>query len=196
MNLASDHRFGHPTYVVKRQFFKLIGANLRIYDPQGNLVLFVHQKGFKLREDIRVYADEAKAHELIAIKARQIMDFKAAYDVVDVATGEKVGALKRKGWASILQDSWIIMDVADREIGQIKEDHMILALIRRFLSALVPQNYDVLIGTERVADLRQRFNPFVYHMDVDFTMDPGRRLDRRLALAAVVLLATVEGKEG
>lgn len=195
MSLATDNRYSHPTYVVKRQFFKLIGANVRIYDPQQNLVLFVHQKGFKLREDIRVYADEGKTTELLTIKARQIMDFAAAFDVVDVATGEKVGALKRKGWASILQDAWIIMDTADREIGQIKEDHMILALIRRFLSNLVPQMYDMLVGTEKVADMRQRFNPFVYHMDVDFTMDPARRIDRRLALAGVVLLATVEGKE-
>jgi hypothetical protein len=53
------------------------------------LLLFSEQKMFKLREDIRVYSDEAKTQEVLAIKARQIMDFSAAYDVVESATGQK-----------------------------------------------------------------------------------------------------------
>jgi hypothetical protein len=32
-------------------------------------------------------------------------------------------------------------------------------------------------------------------MDLDFTMDAGRLLDRRLGIAAAILLAAVEGKE-
>jgi hypothetical protein len=51
------------------------------------------------------------------------------------------------------------------------------------------------LGGIRVADLRQRFNLFAYQMEIDFSMDPGRRLDRRLGLAAATLLAIVEGKQ-
>jgi hypothetical protein len=61
---------------------------------------------FRLREDIRVYADEGKQQEVLMIKARQIIDFAAAYDVVDSASGEKVGALRRKGWSSILPQNY------------------------------------------------------------------------------------------
>ena len=36
---------------------------------------------------------------------------------------------------------------------------------------------------------------FRYEMDLDFSMDPSSRLDRRIGIAAAVLLATVEGKQ-
>ena len=186
--------FQHNHYLLKRQFFKLLGENFRIYDPGGNLVLFSHQKAFKLREDIRIYGDEAKSHELLSIKARQIIDWSAAYDVVDATNGEKVGAFKRKGWTSIVRDKWIVMDNGDREIGHIEEDQVMLALVRRLLTNLVPQNYDLVMKGQKAVDLKQRFNPFVFHMDVDFgTQQP--LIDRRLGIAAGVLLAAIEGRQ-
>jgi hypothetical protein len=68
-------------------------------------------------------------------------------------------------------------------------------LRRLLLGSLLPQNYDITVGESRVADLKQRFNPFRYELDLDFTMDAGRLLDRRLGIAAGILLATVEGKQ-
>jgi hypothetical protein len=45
--------------------------------------------------------------------------------------------------------------------------------------------------------LKQAFNPFVFKAQVDFSDDPGGRiLDRRLALASVVLLLAIEGRQG
>lgn len=189
------HRYGHTQYLLRRQFLNLLGAKIRLYDPAGNLAFFVQQAAFKLREDIRVYADESKATEMLTIKARQIIDFSAAYDVVDSLTGEKVGALKRKGWTSIIRDKWIVMDAHDREVGEIVEDNPALAIVRRFLTNLVPQNFDVNYGTKKVLDLRQHFNPFLYKMDVDFSVDPSATMDRRLGVAAAVLLCAIEGRQ-
>ena len=186
--------FQFDQYVLKRQVFALTGK-LRFYDPQGALVLFCEQKMFKLREDIRVFADEQKTQEVLAIKARQILDFSTAYDVVDSATGQKVGALRRKGLASILRDEWEILDVSDNVVGKLFEDSMGLALLRRFLVNLIPQNYDITLGTDRVADLKQNFNPFTYQLNLDFSMDINHRLDRRIGLAAGILLAAVEGRQ-
>ncbi len=186
--------FQHNQYLLKRQVFALTGK-FRVYDPSENLVLFSEQKMFRLREDIRIYSDETKSQEVLTIKARQIIDFSAAYDVVDSATGQKVGALRRKGLASILRDEWEILDVGDNVIGKLFEDSMGLALLRRFLSGLIPQNYDITIGTDRVADLKQNFNPFAYQLNVDFSMDISQRLDRRIGLAAGILLAAVEGRQ-
>ena len=175
--------FQFNQYVLKRQVFALAGK-FRFFDPSGNLVLYSEQKMFKLREDIRVYSDERKTQEVLMIKARQIIDFSAAFDVVDSATGQKVGAFRRKGLASLLRDEWEVLDVSDNVIGSLFEDSMGLALIRRFLSNLVPQNYDITMGTDRVADLKQNFNPFTYELNLDFSMDLNRRLDRRMGVAA------------
>lgn len=186
--------FQHNQYLLKRQVFALAGK-FRVFDPGGRLLLFSEQKMFRLREDIRVYADEGKTQEVLAIKARQIMDFSAAFDVVDSASGQKVGALRRKGLKSILRDEWEVLDVNDAVRGQLFEDSMGLALLRRFLTNLVPQNYDLTFGETRVADYRQNFNPFTYQLNIDFSMDTAGQLDRRLGIAAGILLAAIEGRQ-
>jgi uncharacterized protein YxjI len=191
----SSLAFQYDKYLLKRQVFALTGK-FRIYDPMENLILFSEQKMFRLREDIRVYGDESKTQEVLMIKARQIIDFSAAYDVIASSTGQKAGALRRKGWRSLLRDEWEILDANDQPIGKLFEDSMGRALIRRFLlGTLLPQNYDITIGTERAADLKQRFNLFAYRLYLDFSMDTGRRLDRRLGIAAGILLAAIEGKQ-
>jgi uncharacterized protein YxjI len=187
--------FQFPGYLLKRQVFALTGK-FRVYDPMDNLVMFSEQKMFRLREDIRVYGDENKMQEVLSIQARQIVDFSAAYDVVDTALNQKVGALRRKGWSSMLRDEWEVLDASDNVIGKLFEDSMGLALLRRFLlGSLLPQNYDISLGETRVADLKQRFNLFRYELDLDFSMDPSQRLDRRIGIAAGILLAAVEGKQ-
>ena len=187
--------FQFPNYLLQRQAIALTGK-FRFYDPAGRLVMFSEQKMFRLREDIRVYADEAKTQEVLSVKARQILDFSAAYDVVDSAMNQKVGALRRRGLRSILRDEWEVLDANDQVIGKLFEDSVGLALLRRFLlGSWLPQNYDITAGDVRVADLKQRFNPFRYELDIDFRMDTNQRLDRRLGLAAGILLAAVEGKQ-
>jgi uncharacterized protein YxjI len=187
--------FQFPTYLLKRQAIALTGK-FRCYDPAGRLVMFSEQKMFKLREDIRVFSDESKSQEVLSIKARQIMDFSAAYDVVDIAYNQKVGALRRRGLQSILRDEWEVLDANDNVTGKLFEDSMGLALLRRLLlGSLLPQNYDMTVGEARVADLKQNFNLFRYELNLDFSMDTGHMLDRRLGIAAGILLATVEGKQ-
>jgi uncharacterized protein YxjI len=187
--------FQHPNYLLRRQAIALTGK-FRFYDPTGNLVMFSEQKMFKLREDIRVYADESKTQEVLSIKARQILDFSAAYDVVDTAMNQKVGVLRRKGLRSILRDEWEVLDANDGIKGLLFEDSIGLALLRRFLlGRWLPQNYDITFGSTRVADLRQNFNPLRYELNLDFSMDTAHQLDRRLGIAAGILLAAVEGKQ-
>lgn len=187
--------FQFPTYLLKRQAIALTGK-FRFYDPAGRMVMFSEQKMFRLREDIRVYDGEDKAREVLSIKARQIMDFSAAYDVVDTELNQKVGVLRRKGLRSILRDEWEVLDANDRLIGQLFEDSIPLALLRRLvLGSWLPQNYDMTVGDTRVADLRQNFNLFRYELNLDFSMDTTNRVDRRVGIAAGVLLAAVEGKQ-
>ena len=187
--------FQFPTYLLKRQAIALTGR-FRFYDPTGNLVMFSEQKMFRLREDIRVYSDENKSQEVLSIKARQIIDFSAAYDVVDAGMNQKVGALRRKGLRSLLRDEWEVLDANDNVIGQLFEDSIGLALLRRLLlGSWLPQNYDMTLGETRVADLKQNFNLFRYELNLDFSMDTAQRLDRRIGIAAGILLAAVEGKQ-
>ncbi len=188
-------RFEHRQYLIRRQVLKLFGGAFRVYDPQGALVLFASLKAFKLKEDVRVYADEAARTELLQIKARQIIDISAAYDVVDSTSGEKIGALRRRGIKSLARDEWLFMDAEDNEIGTIREDSTALALVRRFLANLIPQSFHAEMDGRPVCTYRQHFNPFVLKLEVDFSADFSGALDRRLGLAAGILLCAIEGRQ-
>lgn len=184
-----------PSYLIRRKVLTLAGAKFHIFDPSGNVVMFSKMKAFRLREDIRLYTGEDMQNELITIQTRQIIDFSAAYDVFDASSGEKVGALRRMGLKSIIRDEWLILDANENQIGTIREDNTGLALVRRFLTNLVPQSYDVEINGQVVAEYRQRFNPFVLKLELDFSKDAGHILDRRLGLAAGILLCAIEGRQ-
>jgi hypothetical protein len=185
----------YDRYLLKRQVLALTGI-IRIYNPYGQMVLFSQQKMFKLKEDIRVYTDETRSQELLYIQARQIIDFSAAYDVVDSQVGTKVGVLRRKGFRSIVRDEWEVLDASDQPMGALYEDNLRQALLRRFLlGILLPQNYDLSISDMRVADLRQKFNLFRYELEIDFSMDTSHLLDHRLGIAAGILLGIIERRQ-
>lgn len=189
-------RFEHPTYLIRKKVLQMFGSTLHIYGPDGDLVLYAKQKAFKLKEDIRLYTGEDMQTEILTIKARQVLDWGATYDVYDAALGQKVGALRRKGLKSIIQDEWIILDDQDRELGLIQEDSMALALVRRFVLGFLPQSFEARIAGAPICTFRQNWNPFVRKIMIDFSGDPQRVLDRRLGLAAGILLNLIEGKQG
>jgi hypothetical protein len=185
--------FDLDRYTIRRKFLQVLGASFHVFDEAGAVVGFSHQKAFKLKEDIRVFADESRQEELLSIRARQVIDFSAAYDVVDSTEGRKVGAARRKGWSSIVRDSWELLDADDRTIARLQEDSMTMALLRRFLSNLIPQTFHLRGNDDaEIAELRVRFNPFVYRLDV--TVRPGAT-DRRLVLCLAVLVAAIEGRQ-
>ena len=187
--------FTYSNYLVRRKILKILGAAFHIYDPTGNIAFYSKQKAFKLKEDIRLYTGEDMQTEVLTIQARSMLDFSAAYDVFDPIANLKVGALKRKGMKSIIKDEWIIMDAQDQEIGFIREDSMALALVRRFLTNLIPQTYHGEVNNQPVCVFKQNFNPFVTKINLDFSMDVNNLLDRRLGLAGAVLLCAIEGKQ-
>jgi hypothetical protein len=192
-----SERFSHSKYLIRRKFFRLFGGAFYVDGPNGEMLMYGEMKAFKLREDIRVYTDLNKTQEVLTIKARKIIDFSSAYDVTDPATGESVGALKRRGWKSMLKDEWVIMSAEGQDVGLIQEDRLALALIRRLvpMANLIPQLFRADIGGKKVCEYRQLFNLFLLKLDTDFTSDTEGLLDRRLGIAAGILLCAIERKQ-
>lgn len=194
---ALDQRFTHPHYLVRRKVLKLLGGKVDFFAPDGTLAFCSLQKAFKLKEDVRIYTDDKKTQELLVIKARQIIDFSAAYDVVDATTGQPVGVLRRKGWRSLVQDKWEILNAAEQVIVTIEEDSIFLALLRRLATNLIPQRYDYKdLQGQVIAEGNQHFNPFIYKLDLSMPQGPAAQvLDPRLVLASACLLALIEGRQ-
>lgn len=181
------------SFLIQKKFMKLIGSDFRIYDSQKNEILFAHLKGFKLKEDITLYSDDSKIISVINIKARSIIDFSSAYDFYDAA-GKKIGAVKRKGFSSIFRDEWIIMNSeSDVEIGKIYEDNFLLAVLRRFVTSLIPEKFVVLINGKQVASYQNNFNPFISKVSVEIS--DTESYSAEFGIAVGVLLCAIEGKK-
>jgi uncharacterized protein YxjI len=192
-------RYAHDTYLLRKKFFKLLGAAFHIYDPAGNLVLYVKQKAFKLKEDIRVYTDESLSIELLRITTQSVFDIAGTYAVIDSTTGETVGTLKRRALKSMLKDEWAILDKSGAEVGKIEEDSMLRAIVRRFIDLVtlfMSQAYNVFMNGTSVARFQQNYNIFVPKITLDFSPDRQNLLDARLGLSAAILLCAIEGRQG
>ncbi|WP_108972409.1 hypothetical protein [Leptospira ryugenii] len=180
----------------KKSFLAVFGGELRIFDENQNaLLFFVKQKAFKLKEDISIFSDESKTNELLKIRTESIIDFSGTYEVIDASTKEKVGSLRRKGFKSILKDEWEVLDANGQTIALLAEDSLFKALLRRILTNLVPQTFYITASGNTLGIFKQTFNPFLPQFRVDFSMDTGNVLDRRLGIAALTLLQIIEGKQ-
>ena len=198
MSLISES-FSSDNYVIRKTFFKVFGSSFRIYDEFGRLVFFSNQKALRLKEDFRLFADETMQYELLAMKARQILDIGVTFDIFDSRTKEHIGCLRRKGLKSIFRDEWLILDPKEQEIAVIHEESGLLAIFRRvssWFSLLSPQTFIGRIDDNQIFRFRQGINPIVKSVSLDYSYDQSGQLDRRLGIAAGVLLCGIEGKQG
>lgn len=196
--LNIDDRFLGYYFKFRKRFFSLWGARVDIFDDQKFPLFHIYQKAWRLREDIRIYGDPEHTEELLNIQARQIIDFCAAYDVLDVKTGDYVGTLRRKGWSSLAQDSWEILDLNQNPIATIKEDNLGLALLRRFLLGnLLPASFHIeSMSGAALATIRTHFNLFYTIMDLWIPKEAGpRKIDPRMVIAGAALIVLIEGKQ-
>jgi hypothetical protein len=178
-------------FTLKKHLLKVIGGEFGIYDDAGGIMYTAVKKGFKLVEEIDIFKGAEKTVPLILIRARKIIDFSGAFDIVDAQTGTRIAVLKRKGWNSLVRDEWAVCDANEMQIGQLLEDSLLMSLLRRLLSNLIPQNYDLLVNGGRAVDFKQNFNPFSYHLNVVIEQP----FDPRVVLAMAVLLAANEGRQ-
>lgn len=181
-------------YLIRRRMLTILGADLDFYNDQQVEVGYCHQKAFKLKEDIRIFTTKAQTNLLTVIKARQTIDFNANYDVYSADEQTLLGTWKRQGIKSIIQDSWQLSTAAGT-VYTLEEDSTAMALLRRFLSNLIPQTYYLRQGNELIATFKQNFNPFVYKLDVTINKEDCAEDLRLLLAAGGALLATIEGKQ-
>ena len=184
--------FSEQQYLTRKKILKLVGGAFHIFDNNEKVVGYAKMKGFKLKEDIVMFTDESMSNKILSIKARNIIDIAATYDIYD-KNNAKLGAFKRQGLKSFLRDEWLIFDENDIEIGKITEDSILLSLFRRLISNLLPQNYDCTINGANKCEYRQNFNPLVTKVTTAFNKDNTHYND--LLIAGSVLLCAIEGKQ-
>lgn len=91
--------------------FKVLALahQLSITDATGNLIFYVKQKAFKLKDSVTVFADAEQTRPLFAINADRVLDFSASFHFTDMS-GRSLGSVKRQGRKSLWKAHYEIFD--------------------------------------------------------------------------------------
>lgn len=101
-----------------------LAQQFTVTDVQGNVVCYVKQKLFKLKEDIKVFSERAQQNLLYSIRADRIIDFSARYTFFD-RNDQPFGGVKRKGGRSLWRAHYIIDGEGGQELTLTEDSVMI-----------------------------------------------------------------------
>jgi hypothetical protein len=186
--------------------FKLlaIASQIWVRDGAGHLLCYVRQKAFKLKEAVKVYADEAQTNLLYTIGADRIIDFSAEYHIRD-ATGQPLGMVKRRGMRSlwraqyeVSRDGVIVFTIQEENPWVKLVDGLIgeIPIIGMFTGYLLHPAYAV-TGSSGSRALRVVKRPAF--LEGLYKVDPLGALsedDERLALLAILMMLLLERSRG
>lgn len=187
--------------------FKILALASQIYvrDADGSLVGYVKQKMFKLKEDIRIFADESQTDLRYGIKADRILDFSANYTFTN-ALGGRIGSIKRKGMRSIWKADYDISGPDGNASMKINEESawikVVDALIGEipvvgFFSGYVFNPTYLVSRTDGTPVLRLSKQPAF--LESKFTMEPLTQLsqtDEELVLLSCLTMTLLERSRG
>jgi uncharacterized protein YxjI len=169
----------------------------------GEQICFVEQKRMKLKEDLRAFTDDSKTTEVFRIKAQQVWDPRARYDVTD-ENGQQIGQLAKVFGKSLLRSTWRLHDATGNEIGWARERSLLVALFRRLVGFVpyvgdfadwlpIPYHFDYYMGEERIGGLERILGVRDrYRLDVSGDVD--RTIDRRVVLALAVGMDALQAR--
>lgn len=80
-----------------------------IKDTNDTMVAYVRQKLLKFVEEVQVFKSENRSELIYTIKANKWLDFSASYAFTN-SSGQNVGRVARKGWASLWKANYLIFD--------------------------------------------------------------------------------------
>jgi uncharacterized protein YxjI len=187
--------------VVNRYEFTLPGADGA---GPGELVCFVEQKRFTFKEDIRFYADETKATEILRIRARQRFDPRASYDVTE-PSGAKVGEIQKVFGESLLRSTYRLFDAEAREVATASERSLPVAIVRRLVGLVpfvgdfadwlpIPYHFVFRRGEQVLGEHTRIALKVRDTYRIDMTADAERSIDRRLVLATAVGMDALQAR--
>ena len=115
--------------------FKLLALNpqVKISDAAGATVMYVKEKAFSLKIDIKVFADEAQQQQLYQIKADKVIGMNIPFSIT-TPQGALVGKVLRPSMASLWKATYQISDASGKEVAVLHEENPWLKVLDSVLS--------------------------------------------------------------
>lgn len=96
-------------YPLTLTFQYRLAPQLTVTDANGQMIVYVKQKLFALKEQITLYTDQQQTNPLYRIQATAMLKVSPTYVFTDVA-GRALGAVKREGVRSLWRARYQILD--------------------------------------------------------------------------------------
>lgn len=127
------------TFPVQMEFRLSVRTEIRVTDAHGQLLAVVKEKLFSVRDEVRIYADEAKRQQLYSIKAKGFlagaMDWKAQRLIV-AENGRPVGALGSQGVRTLWGAAYDLTDGQGQARYTIRDDKPWMSLVENAVDAI------------------------------------------------------------
>jgi len=185
-----------------RMSFKVmvVSPQVSVVDAAGKEVLYVKQKAFALKEDVKVFSDQTMTKQLFQIKADKIIDFSANYSIT-TPEGVKIGAINRKGMKSLWSATYNIFDASGTQVGTLHEENPWIKVLDSFLSQIpflgMLVNPAYLIDFKGSTVLYLKKLPAVFEGKFELSK-PGNTSDddEKLLLPAIIMALMLERLRG
>ncbi len=129
----------NPTYPLTLEFRFSLLTELRVTDANGQLIAVVKEKLLSIRDEVRVYADEARRRQTHSIRAQGLMagalDWRARR-LIRRTDGSEVGALQAQGLRTLWGASYELLGPDGRQEFTIRDDHPWMNVIEGVIGAV------------------------------------------------------------
>jgi len=130
-------------------------------------------------ENIKIYLAKKDTKTRMTLYVQEQMNFLNLYDVIDCQTGENLGTIRYHF------GQWEILDKNDNYFIMAKDSIIKEIFSLKFYPYFITDSSDRIYA--KILKTSSLFCPWYYRYDVDFSLDKGRSLNRRLALALIIM---------
>jgi uncharacterized protein YxjI len=188
--------------------FKIVALAPQIYvrDGAGNLLMYVKQKLFKLKEAINIFADEGQTRQIFAINADRVLDIGARYTITD-SQGMLVGAIKQQGLRSLWKAHYdIFYRTMPTPVMTIKEENPWVKVMDALLGEIpilgIFSGYffhPAYLVTRQDGTLVLRLEKRRAFLESTFTLEPRIAMhpeEEQLAMLSLLMMILLERRRG
>lgn len=164
-------------------------SKLYFYDEQGRTLAFVRNTKCEWSKDVRVFTDPTLSFELLVIKPVREAGPGSHFKVVDSVNSEIVGKIRHLPVFGFQRQEWELLGPARNELCVIRENSALLGVMRRYLTESLPQSYTFSAAEGTLGSAVRASSLFSPQMEIEFNGDCAKLIDRRLVIAALVLIS-------
>lgn len=186
--------------------FKTIALTpqLSVTDASGQLVFYVKQKAFKLKESVTVFGDVERTRPLYTINADRVFDISAQYHFTN-HEGVRLGAVKRQGMRSfwkahydVLHEGETVMTIREENAWVKVIDGIVgeIPIVGMFTGYLLHPAYQI-VRTDGTVLLRAEKQPAFW--EGKYTIEKLAELaaiEEELAVLSVLMMLLLERRRG